>query len=103
MACHSVWGATDTSILAAFMMLGLIIGCIGMVLGISVGSVVCWALGRFGLPLNTDVYYITTLPVKMNPYEIAAVFGAALAIALLATLYPAWVASRLRPVDGLRR
>ena len=39
----------------------------------------------------------------MNPYEISAVFGAALAIALLATLYPAWMAARLRPVDGLRR
>lgn len=96
-------GASDRTVLIAFMMLGLIIGGIGTVTGLAVGIIGCWALGRFGIPLNTDVYYITTLPVKMNPYEIAAVFGAALAIALLATLYPAWMAARLRPVDGLRR
>ena len=96
-------GARDGTVLGAFMVLGLLIGGIGTVTGITAGVIGCWALSRFGIPLNTDVYYITTLPVKMNPYEIAAVFGAALAIALLATLYPAWMASRLRPVDGLRR
>jgi len=96
-------GARDSTVLGAFMVLGLLIGGIGTVTGIAAGIAGCWALGRFGIPLNTDVYYITTLPVQMNPYEIAAVFAAALAIALLATLYPAWMASRLRPVDGLRR
>lgn len=96
-------GASDGTVLGAFMVLGLLIGGIGTVTGIAAGIIGCWALSHFPLPLNTDVYYITTLPVKMNPYEIAAVFAAALAIALLATLYPAWMASRLRPVDGLRR
>jgi lipoprotein-releasing system permease protein len=96
-------GARDGTVLGAFMVLGLLIGGIGTVTGIVAGVAGCWALGKFGLPLNSDVYYITTLPVKMNPYEIAAVFAAALAIALLATLYPAWMAARLRPVDGLRR
>lgn len=96
-------GARDATVLGAFMVLGLLIGGIGTVTGIGAGIVGCWAVSRFGIPLNTDVYYITTLPVQMNPYEIAAVFAAALAIALLATLYPAWMAARLRPVDGLRR
>jgi lipoprotein-releasing system permease protein len=95
-------GASDRSILGAFMLLGLFIGGIGTVSGIVVGVFSCWALGHWGLPLDPDVYYITSLPVQMNPYEIATVFFAALAIALLATLYPAWMAARLRPVDGLR-
>ena len=95
-------GASDGALLGAFMMLGLYIGGIGTVGGIVVGVAGCLALAHFGVPLNSDVYYITTLPVKMNPYEIAAVFFAALAIALLATLYPAWMAARLRPVEGLR-
>lgn len=95
-------GASDGAILVSFMLLGLFIGGIGTVTGIVVGVIGCVALGHFGIPLNSDVYYITTLPVKMNPYEITAVFFAALAIALLATLYPAWMAARLRPVEGLR-
>jgi lipoprotein-releasing system permease protein len=95
-------GASDRSILGTFMLLGLFIGSIGTVSGILVGVLSCWSLGRFGLPLDADVYYITSLPVQMNPYEIGTVFFAALAIALLATLYPAWMAARLRPVDGLR-
>ena len=96
-------GARDSTVLGAFMVLGLLIGGIGTATGVAAGIAACWALGHFGVPLNTDVYYITTLPVKMNPFEIVVVFHAALAIALLATLYPAWMAARLRPVDGLRR
>jgi lipoprotein-releasing system permease protein len=95
-------GASDGAILVTFLLLGLFMGGLGTVTGIGVGIIGCLALAQFGIPLNSDVYYITTLPVKMNPYEIVAVFFAALAIALLATLYPAWMAARLRPVEGLR-
>jgi lipoprotein-releasing system permease protein len=95
-------GASDGAVLGAFMMLGVYIGSIGTVSGIVIGIAGCLALAHFGIPLNSDVYYITTLPVKMNPYEIATVLLAAMAIALLATLYPAWMAARLRPVEGLR-
>jgi lipoprotein-releasing system permease protein len=94
-------GASDRAILGAFMALGLYIGGLGTVTGIAIGIVACLALAHFGVPLNSDVYYITTLPVKINPYEITVVFFAAIAIALLATLYPAWMAARLRPVEGL--
>jgi lipoprotein-releasing system permease protein len=62
----------------------------------------CLALGRWGLPLDPDVYYITKLPVRVNPYEVVIIAGAALGIALLGMIYPAWVAARLRPVEGLR-
>jgi lipoprotein-releasing system permease protein len=95
-------GASDGSVLGTFLLLGLFIGALGTVTGMVVGVISCLLITRFGLPLNPDVYYITTLPVKMNGYEIAAVAFAALAIALAATLYPAWMAARLRPVEGLR-
>ena len=95
-------GATDRSILTAFMLLGIAIGGLGTGAGILTGVLGCLALGRWGLPLDPDVYYITKLPVRMNPYEVVLVAVAALVIGLLATLYPAWSAARLRPVEGLR-
>jgi lipoprotein-releasing system permease protein len=97
-------GASDGAVLVTFVMLGLFIGTLGILTGIVIGVLTCLALLRYGLPLpgGSDVYYITTLPVKMSGPEIAAVAGAALLIALCATLYPAWMAARLRPVEGLR-
>jgi lipoprotein-releasing system permease protein len=95
-------GASDRAILVVFLLLGLSMGGLGTLAGVGVGVAACLALARWGLPLDSEVYYITKLPVRMNPYEIVAVVAAALVIALLATLYPAWIAARLRPVEGLR-
>jgi lipoprotein-releasing system permease protein len=95
-------GAPDRTVLRTFLFMGLSMGAIGIGVGIAVGILSCVLLARYGIALDTDVYYIAKLPVQMNPYEIAAVCAAAMGIALAATLYPALVAARLRPVDGLR-
>ncbi len=95
-------GASNLAVLRIFLWHGLSMGVLGTLLGALSGYAVCWAFDRYGLPLDTDVYYITKLPVKVNPSELLAVVGAALLLSLGATLYPAWLAARLRPVDGLR-
>jgi lipoprotein-releasing system permease protein len=95
-------GATDGSVLRVFVLLGLFMGLLGTSVGILTGIATCVFLERDGIQLNTDVYYITKLPVNMNTTEIVAVLVASLMLALLATVYPAWTASRLRPVDGLK-
>lgn len=95
-------GTRDAGILRVFIAEGLCVGILGSFGGIGLGLGLCWALDRFGLPLNENVYYIEKLPVVVNPIEVALVGLAALVIVCFSSLYPALVASRLRPVDGLR-
>jgi lipoprotein-releasing system permease protein len=95
-------GARDGAILRVFFAEGLYIGLLGLSLGLALGISGCLMLSRWGLPLDPDVYYIQRLPVVMRGGEIASVSLAALALCCLATLYPAFLASRMRPVDGLR-
>ena len=95
-------GASDRAILVVFVILGLYMGLLGTAAGIATGILACLGLAKYGLALDPDVYYITQLPVRMNPNEILAVAAAAISIAVLATLYPASKAARLKPVEGLR-
>ncbi len=95
-------GATDMTITQLFAVQGLIIGVIGTVLGIAFGLVGCWAGKKFGLPLNPDVYYIDKLPIHVDPTSVVAAAIAGVAISIAATLYPALLASRVRPAAGMR-
>ena len=95
-------GIRDGVVLRVFLYVGLYMGGIGTVVGVATGLAGCLALKYIGIDLDSDVYYISRMPVEMNVWEIISVCGAALGIALVATLYPALVAARLRPVEGLR-
>jgi lipoprotein-releasing system permease protein len=95
-------GARDGAILRVFIAEGLYIGLLGLGLGLALGIAGCLMLAKWGLPLDPDVYYIQQLPVVMRGGEIAAISLAALGLCCLATLYPAFLASRMRPVEGLR-
>lgn len=95
-------GTGDDGILRVFIAEGLCVGFLGSFGGIAMGLVLCWALDRYGLPLNENVYYIERLPVVVNPVEVVLVGVAALVIVCISSLYPALVASRMRPVDALR-
>jgi ABC-type lipoprotein release transport system permease subunit len=95
-------GTTDRGILRVFIAEGLCVGILGSFGGIAMGLGLCWALDRYGLPLNENVYYIEKLPVVVNPVEVGLVGISALVIVCISSLYPALVASRLRPVEALR-
>ena len=96
-------GAEDGHIVAVFMLQGLFIGLVGAVSGLGLGWVVCFAAEHLGIvPLNPEVYYIDSLPIHTDPREFLAVGVAAVVVCLLATIYPAILGSRLKPVDALR-
>ena len=96
-------GATRRSIMKIFMIEGRGIGLIGTLLGLLGGYSLCKLLATYQfIELPQDVYYISTLPVKMNPMDVTLIGVAAIVISLIATVYPAWQASRLEPAEAIR-
>jgi len=102
-AALKAMGTTDQGVLKVFLYTGLYIGVIGMLVGLLSGLGFCLFLTYVGLPLDPEVYYISELPVDLSAPDISLVAFASVALSFLATLYPALLAARLRPVEGLRR
>jgi lipoprotein-releasing system permease protein len=96
-------GATDSSIRKIFVFKGMIIGLIGTSLGALLGFGICALLSRYHfIELPGDVYYLTTLPVRLQLLDVVIIAVSALFICFLATLYPARQAARLDPVEAIR-
>lgn len=94
-------GATASSIQKVFVLDGLIIGLVGCAAGLTLGLSLCAVLQQYGLRLDPRVYYLEHLPIVVDPAELAAVCAGAMLLSFLATLFPAWTAAKMRPVDGL--
>jgi lipoprotein-releasing system permease protein len=96
-------GATAKSIMRIFMLDGLIIGVVGTILGLMGGGVLCYLLRRYEfVKLPSDVYYISTLPVRVQVLDVTLIALSAIGISFLATLYPSYQASRLDPAAAIR-
>jgi lipoprotein-releasing system permease protein len=96
-------GATRSNIGRIFMLEGLLIGLGGTFLGLSLGLLLCYVLANYQfVELPASVYYVTTLPVKVQILDILAISLAAVVVSFLATVYPARRASQLNPVEILR-
>lgn len=95
-------GASSRGIMSIFMIEGTMIGAVGTVMGVVVGLVVCAVLREINIDLPPDVYFINTLPVVVQGFDVTMVCLASLGIAFAATLYPSWEACRLAPLDVIR-
>jgi len=104
-------GLTPGQVMQVFMVQGSLIGIIGTVAGVIGGVLLTLNLNRilqgieslFGVQLlPEDVYYITGLPTDMQLQDVVTIVLVALAMAFIATLYPAWRAARTAPAEALR-
>ena len=96
-------GSSAKSIMSIFMLQGLLVGLVGTVAGLASGLGICHLLAQYKfISLPADIYYISTLPVRVEFWDVCFVALAAVGISFLATLYPSWHASKLNPVEALR-
>jgi lipoprotein-releasing system permease protein len=95
-------GATSSGVGLTFIVVGAVIGLIGTILGVAIGLVTCDVVGSYGYKLDPKVYLIDRLPIDVRPHEVAIVVGVTMLISLGAAIVPAFEASSLRPVEGLR-
>ncbi len=95
-------GATDASVMKIFVTYGLSVGGVGAFLGLCLGLTLCFLIKVFGIGLDSQVYYISSLPVKIDSFEVILVVSSAVIVSFLATVPPSLFAARLRPVEGLR-
>jgi len=96
-------GAMDSSIRKIFIFKGMIIGLMGTSLGVCLGFIICKLLEKYKfIELPGDVYYISTLPVRLEALDVFIIAAASMAICFVATLYPACQASKLNPVEAIR-
>jgi lipoprotein-releasing system permease protein len=104
-------GASRGTIMRIFMITGAAIGFIGTIVGVLLGLLVCAYVDEIRQAISwltstqlfsPELYFLSRLPAKVDVGETISVVLMALALSLLASLYPAWRASRLDPVEALR-
>jgi len=96
-------GATGQSIRRIFVAEGLVIGVVGTVVGLILGVLAVSLLQQYQfIKLDPKIYPIDRLPARLEWANVLVISAASLGISALATLYPAWQAARLDPVEAIR-
>jgi lipoprotein-releasing system permease protein len=96
-------GATSGAIMRIFMFNGVVIGILGSTLGVAAGVLLCLLQYHYKfIPLPGDIYFIDRLPVLIRWADVIAIYVTSNVICFLATLYPAWSASRVLPAESIR-
>lgn len=96
-------GTTNRGIMSIFMIQGLLIGFAGTLIGISMAYITGYLINSYDLiKLPADIYYLGNLTARMKLSDFIIVSISAIIISFISTLYPAWKASRINPIEPLR-
>ncbi len=95
-------GVPDSGVVKIFLAEGLQIGVAGGLLGLLSGLAWCFFIEKVGLRMDPQVYYIHSLPVKVEPLQTALAVVIAVLVSYLASVFPALRASQVEPVEGLK-
>jgi lipoprotein-releasing system permease protein len=96
-------GASARRIMMLFVVQGLIVGAAGTAAGIGLGLGICSILEKYRfIDLPSDVYWLSSLSVRVEPREVVLVGAGALVLSFLATLYPSWRAASQHPAEAVR-
>jgi lipoprotein-releasing system permease protein len=104
-------GATPGSVMRIFIVQGAVIGLIGtlagvlggIVLALNVDTVLPWIERTFSVQfLSKEIYFISELPSELRQADVITIAAVALVMSFVATIYPSWRASRVRPAEALR-
>ncbi len=96
-------GARRTQVRRIFLLQGVLIGVVGTALGLVLGYALSWAGGHYQwISLSPEIYAIDYVPFAPRALDGVVVALVALAISLVATVYPSWAAARILPAEALR-
>lgn len=96
-------GASPAKIRHIFLLEGLFIATAGVVLGLILAFVLCFIIENTNIvELPADIYYLTKVPVSLQPFDILSVVLGSYLVCFISALYPAYKASKINPVDAVR-